>query len=72
MPFDEAGIDLVFGKEIVRKDFQTDRDGGFGRFNSEFSQCPLHRCDGLFPGGLMDDDFADHRVVIRRDHCVLM
>ena len=27
VPFDEAGIDLVLAK-IVRKDFQTDRDGG--------------------------------------------
>ena len=43
------------------------RNGRLDAFDAQFAQCPLHAGDGLSAGRLVDDQLADHRIVIRRD-----
>ena len=43
------------------------RDGGLDAFDVQLAQGPLHRGDGLPAGRLVNDQLADHRIVIGRD-----
>lgn len=40
---------------------------GFDPADSQFAQGSLHGSDGFFARLAMDDDFGDHRIVVRRD-----
>ena len=42
-------------------------DGGFDALDVQFAEGPLHAGDGLAPGRLVDDQLADHRIVVGRD-----
>ena len=45
--FDEAGVNLVFDKKIVREDVQAERYRGLYRLDNKFGKGPFHRGDGF-------------------------
>ena len=67
MSFDKAGVDFVFDEQIVREDIETGRYRGFDRLDNKLTQGPFHCGDGLCARSLVDDKFAEHRIVTCRD-----
>ena len=67
MPFDEAGINLAFDKEVVREDIQAGRYCGLDWLDDKFSQRSFHCRDGFSARFLIYDELAYHRIVIRCD-----
>src|SRR5690348_9839631 len=62
----ESCIDIAAEEMLVVHDPQMQRDGGFRRRDVELVERALHRRDGFVTRLAVDDEFADHAVVVRR------
>src|SRR5688572_7188014 len=63
----EPGVVVARHEPPVPEDPLVERDGGLHTLHDELVQAALHALDGLGAGGLVDDELADHRVVVRGD-----
>src|SRR4051812_9027719 len=66
-PFNETRVDLAADEVRVLHDLELKRDRRLDRGDVEFAEGALHGGDGLGAGGAVDDQLADHAVVVRGD-----
>jgi len=52
---------------LVVHDLEVEGDGGFDGGDVEFAEGALHGGDGFGSGGAVDDEFADHGIVVGGD-----
>src|SRR5450432_1589411 len=64
---DKAGIYIGVLEMLVVHDLQMQRNGRADGGDVEFAERSFHGSDGFGAGGAMDDQLADHAVVIGRD-----
>lgn len=70
--FNKGGVDTSFHKRAMAQDFLEKGRCGLDAVNTKLRQCPLHQVDCLGASGLMDDQFADHRIVVGRHNVATM
>ena len=64
-PFHESRVDPSLGELGMAQDITMEGDRGFDAFNSHFVKTANHAGNGLGAGWLVDDQLADHRIVVR-------
>ena len=71
MSFDESGVDFALDEQVLREDVEAGWDGGLYRFDPEFAERSFHGVYRLFTVSLVDDELADHRIIMRRNVPIL-
>src|SRR3546814_3011157 len=64
--FQVVDVLSALAEAAVGEDALLQRDVGLDAVDDHFAQRHAHAADGLFAVGAVDDQLADHRVVVRR------
>ena len=64
---DERGVHSTIDEGGSVQDPFEQRDRGFDPFNDELIETALETSDGFGASRLVNDQFADHRIVVRSD-----